>query len=118
MENGQVMRYSEAFKLKVIRDIEAGRMNLLQARNRYQIGSCSAIRAWLMKYGKNHLLTKVVRVETTDERDRLKQLEKEKQRLESALAQAHMKVMALEELIAQAEDEYKIDIKKNSGPKP
>lgn len=115
MEIGHVVRYSEAFKLKVIRDIEDGKMNLLQAQRRYQLGSYSVIKSWLKKYGKNHLLSKVVRVETTDERDRLKALEKETQRLESALAQAQLKVMALEELITVAEEEYKIDIKKNFG---
>ena len=115
MEEGTIVRYSDAFKMKVIQDLESGKMNLDQARRRYGIGGTSSIRSWLKKYGKHHLLGKVVRVEAADERDRLKALEQDKQRLESALAQAHLKVMALEELIKVAEEEYKIDIKKNSG---
>jgi len=109
-------RYSEAFKIQVIQEIESGKMRIGQARKRYGLGGDGTIRGWLNKYGKQHLLGKVVRVETPDERDRLKAIEKDKKQLESALAQTQLKVMALEELIRVAEEEYKIDIKKNSGP--
>lgn len=113
METNQYLRYSEAFKLEVIQEIEAG-MNLTQVGKRYGVSTCG-VRRWLAKYGKNHLLSKVVRVETLDEKDRMKELEKEKQRLESALAQTQLKVIALEEMIRLAEVTYKVDIKKNSG---
>jgi len=46
--------------------------------------------------GKNHLLNKIVRIELTDEVNMLKQKEKEKRELESAFAQAHLKIMSLE----------------------
>ena len=65
--------------------------------------------------GKGHLLEKVVHVGTPEERDNVKGLEKDKQRLESALAQSQLKVLALEELIRLAEQMYKVDFKKNSG---
>ena len=115
MERSVSIRYSEAFKMKVVQEIEHGKMNVGQACRRYGIGGDASVRSWIVKFGKNHLLGKVVRVETIDERDRLKILAQDKQRLESALAQSQLKVMALEELIKMAEEEYKIDIKKNSG---
>lgn len=52
-----------------------------------------------------------------DEKDRIKQLEAEKQKLESALAQAHVKNLFLEELIVLAKEEYDIDVKKNFATK-
>src|ERR1041385_764050 len=92
-------RYSEAFKKQVLDDIETGPMSLSQAARSYEIGTCTTINNWLRQRGKDHLVPKVVRVETIDDRERIKALLAEKQRLESALAQSQLKVMALEELI-------------------
>ena len=115
MEPMAYLRYSESFKLKVIQEIESGKMTVNGAHLRYGIGSTDTIRRWAKKYGKNHLLGKEIRVETREEKDRLRELGKDKQRLESALAQSQLKVMALEKLIEIAEKHYKVDIKKNSG---
>ena len=52
-----------------------------------------------------------------DEKDRIKQLEVDKQKLESALAQAHLKNLFLEELIVLTKEEYDIDVKKNFATK-
>ena len=51
------------------------------------------------------------------EADRIKELEREKQKLEAALAQAHLKIITLESTIESAEEIYKIDLKKKSGTK-
>jgi transposase-like protein len=45
---------------------------------------------WVRHYGKSHLLKKVVRVETTDDRNELKRLKAECRRLKEALADAHL----------------------------
>lgn len=114
METQRCVRYSEAFKGQILSEIESGRMTRGEIRRRYGV-SLSSIREWMGTHGKTHLLDKVVHVETPEERDRVKGLEKEKQRLESALAQSQLKVLALEEMIRLAERMYKVDIKKNSG---
>ena len=88
-----VKRYSEAFKRKVIGEIEAGTMSVGEAKKVYDIRGAGTVRTWLKKYGKNHLMAKVVRIETVGEVNRVKQLEKEKRDLESALAQAHLKAI-------------------------
>jgi transposase-like protein len=118
MPEGITKRYSEAFKAQVIKEIEAGTVGMAEARRRYGIAGSGTIHWWLKKRGQNHLLNKVVRVERADERDRVKELESEKRRLESALAQSQLKVLALEELIKVAEEKYRFDIKKKSGGKP
>ncbi len=111
------VRYSQAFRRQVVQDIENGRFTIHGASQRYGI-AYGAVQYWLRREGKKHLLGKVVRVETVDERDRIKQLEQEKQALESALAQTQLKLLAMEKLIEVAEEHYKIDIKKNSGQPP
>ena len=106
--------YSTAFKLKVISQIESGQFSIEEARRIYNIGGGSTIHQWIKKYGKNHLLSKVVRIEMRGEKDHLKKLEKEKSELESALAKAHLKIMALESLIESAEEDLGIELKKST----
>lgn len=111
-------RYSNAFKLKVISEIESGKYTMHQAKQVYDIGGMGTISYWLKKYGKNHLLNKVVRIQMKNEADKIKQLKNEKQELESALAQAHVKIVCLESLVECAEQEFSVDLKKNFGTKP
>jgi len=81
------IRYSEAFKRQVVSELESGRFSSQeQARSFYGIGSGMTIHHWVEAYGKNHLLCKVVRVETTNERNQIKALKRRIRELEQALA--------------------------------
>jgi transposase len=112
-----VYRYSTAFKQKVVGEIESGGLTILEAQRLYGINGATTIQAWIKKLGKNHLLNKIVRIEMKDEKDRIKELEKKVRDLESALANAHVKNIALESLIEVAEEHYEVDFKKNFGGK-
>lgn len=112
-----VIRYSFAFKQKVISEIESGKYNIEEARRIYSIGGADTIQRWLKLYGKEHLLCKVVRVEMRGEKDRIKALEKRERELEKALADAHLKLIAMETLIENAKTHYNLDLKKNFGSK-
>ena len=108
-------RYSLAFKQKVISEIESGKLTIGEARKIYDIKSSETLYKWLRKFGKNHLINKVVRIEMKDEKDKIKELERQKQQLESALAQAHLKNLCLESLIECVEEHYQVDVKKIFG---
>lgn len=110
-------RYSAAFKQKVVSEIESGKISIEEARKIYDIRGGSTVQDWIKKLGKNHLLSKVVRIEMKDERDRIKELEKEIRKLKTTLADEHIKNIALESLIEVADEHYNIDIKKNFGGK-
>ena len=112
-----IIRYSTAFKQKVISEIESGKFSIEKARKIYDIGASSTIHRWIKKFGKNHLIAKVVRIEMRNEQDKLKQLEQKIQQLESALAQSHLKNICLESMIECVEEHYHIDVKKNFGTK-
>ena len=101
----------------MVSEIETGKLSIAEARRVYDIQGGETIARWLRKLGKQHLLNKVVRIEMKDENDRVKQLEKEKRDLESALAQTHLKNLHLEALIEIARKRYNIDLKKNIGQK-
>ena len=86
-----VIKYSEAFKLQVVREIESGSYSCCYAAsNAYGIRGAVTVSRWVRHYGKSHLLKKVVRVETADERNELKRLKAECRRLKEALADAHL----------------------------
>jgi hypothetical protein len=81
------MRYSKAFQQQVVREIETGRFSgVHQARMHYEIGGCDTIARWMKKFGKNAVMTKVVRVEKQSETDELKRLRDRVQQLEKAVA--------------------------------
>lgn len=113
-EQRSVIRYSPAFKRKVVEEIESGKFTVGEIRRIYDIRGSDTIERWLKKFGREHLLSRVIRVEMKDEKDRLKELERQKRELESALAQAHLKILSLETMIDIAEDQFDIKIKKKS----
>lgn len=83
--------YSESFKLQVLRELEAGRFQSKASAARvYGIRGAETITRWARKYGKNHLLGKIVRVETPKEINEAKELQKRVRELEKALADAYL----------------------------
>jgi len=86
------VRYSEAFKLQVLRELEDGRFPSRSAAARtYGIRGQGTIEYWARKYGKLHILGKVIRVETPQEGNEARELRKRVRELEKALADAHLK---------------------------
>jgi transposase len=87
----KTVRYSEAFKLQVLRELETGRWESREAAARaYGLSGHATITYWVRKYGKEHLMGKVIRVETAKEINEVKELRKRVRELEKALADAHL----------------------------
>ncbi len=83
----KIIRYSESFKHSVVRAIEEGEVdNCAQASQKFGVRGRSTVGSWVLKYGKNHLIGKVIRVETADEKNELKRLKRRIQLLERTLA--------------------------------
>lgn len=117
MEAKIVKQYSTAFKVKVVSEIEGGDLTISQARRRYGLAGGSTVYRWLKQYGKHYQGAKIVRIQDPKEVDRTKQLEKEKQELESALAAAHLTILRLESTIEVAGEMYGVDLKKKFASK-
>ncbi len=97
MRRGTMVRYSEAFKLQVVSELESGKLgSIAEANRRYGVSGQETVKGWLRKYGKGHLLPRVIRVEKYDEKDRLRELKRENDRLKKALADSHMKAVLYE----------------------
>lgn len=87
----QTVRYSEAFKRRVVGELESGRHPSIEsARKCYGIGGAMTVWSWVRKYGREDLLPKRVRIETLKEQDELKTARKRIRELEAAVADAHI----------------------------
>jgi len=87
----RVVRYSEAFKMQVVDDLEQGRFGSpCEASRAHGIRGCGTVSRWVTQYGKGHLLKKVVRVSKKGEPGEIKRLRDRVRKLEAALADAHM----------------------------
>ena len=89
-----IIRYSEAFKMEVVREMEAEGLSCSAARRKYGIGGRNTVEKWARKYGKG-LIGKVIRVETPQEVNELKKAKERVKRLESLLADTNLE-LALE----------------------
>ena len=117
MSTGQstIIRYSISFKQKVVFEIEEEGLSISEARRRYGIKGGGTIQKWIKKFGKYHLLNKIIKVETMDEKDRIKHLEQENMKLKMALADSLMEKRCLEVVIEEADKELHLDLKKKLG---
>jgi transposase len=83
------VRYSEAFKIQMVRELEAGGLNFNQMMRKYGIRGYGTLQRWVGRYG-NGSIGKVIRVEKPEEINELKRLKERVKRLESALADANL----------------------------
>lgn len=103
MNSRTQIRYSIAFKQQVIADLESGRFGSIEAANRhYGIAGKSTVRKWLKKYGRNHLVPKVVRVEKPDEADQIRQLKQQIEQLQKALGRTQLEKILADAFLAEA----------------
>lgn len=92
MKPSETVRYSEAFKQQVIREIASGKFRgPAGATKAYGIAGQGTVRSWLRKYGRPDLMPQRVIITTMAEVDETKALKKRVRELEKALADTHMK---------------------------
>ena len=88
------IRYSEAFKLQVVSELEREGLTAATLTRKYGVRGHGTVIGWVRKYG-NGSRGKVIRVETPQEINELKKLKERVKRLETALADANIE-LALE----------------------
>lgn len=113
--------YSESFKMQIVRELESGKFNSCCAiATHYGIKGGSTVYKWAKKYGRNNLIGKVIRVETVNERNLVKERDKRIRELETlvsnmaldlAIANTYVGIACREANITDVE-EFK---KKNRG---
>ena len=107
--------YSVAFKMQVVAEVENGLISANGARKLYNIQGKDTIASWVEKYGINSKINKVVYVMTQDEELELVRLRKETKRLQRALDDSHLQVLAWESFVEIVEEDLQVDLKKKFG---
>ena len=109
-EQRVVKKYSSAFKLKVVNEIESGKLSIPRAREIYDIGGSHTVERWIKNLGKNHLLSKVVRIEMKDEKDKVKELKERVRQLEKLLANKELDNLMSEAFLELMAEDQGIDL--------
>jgi transposase-like protein len=87
----EVIRYSEAFKLRIVEDIGSGKYKSLdEARRRNGIRGGSTVKGWIKRYGREDMLPERVKAETVNGTGELRAARRRIRKLEAALSDAHM----------------------------
>lgn len=103
------IRYSESFKLEVIRRMEEEGLSATGVANRYEIKGQSTIKRWLARYGKNQLMAKQVLVMNIKEQDALKRLKEENAELRKLVVKFQLENLANESYLEIACEQLGID---------
>jgi transposase-like protein len=120
MNSRIVKRYSEAFKQQIVEEIESGQGTLQEVRRKYGL-SVNTIQYWIKRMGKLGLLPNLIRVEKPDERDRIKDLERQIRQLKESLADTQVDSLINKkyfEILCREQGLDPEEVKKNLSAKP
>ena len=116
--------YSMSFKLQIVQEIERGELTVTESTKTYGIQNRSTVVKWLRKFGNfdwenqtPFTMSKSPEQKIMELEAKVKLLEKQKSFLERQAFVADKKAIIFDMMIDIAEEEYKIDIRKNSPPK-
>ena len=110
-------KYETSFRRWLVCEIESKRMGIQEARIRFNLPYHfeALYKQWQKKYSDDIILT--LPLMSANERTDNQELEQRVKVLEKQLELAQMKIVALNTVIDIAEKDYKLEIRKKSGPK-
>ena len=88
------IRYSRAFKLQAVREVESGQDDACGVQHKYGVKGHGTVTRWVRQLGSGQY-GKIIRVEKADEISEAARLRRQLQAAKGALADAHME-LALE----------------------
>jgi len=88
----KVIRYSHAFKMQVVREVESGQKDTQAVRRKYDIKGAGTVMRWVRQFGSGKY-GKVIRVERPDEITETARLRIQLRQAKEALANAHMELV-------------------------
>lgn len=109
--------YSEAFKKEMVSLFESGKFSVLQLEKLYGVKN-NSIYHWIYKYSTfNEKGVRVMEMKQSST-SKLKALSNQVKKLEQVVGQKQIQIDYLEQLIAMASEEFKVDIKKKCNIQP
>lgn len=108
----KVKRYSESFRRQVVGEYEAG-SSIPELQKKYAINGTMTIYRWIQKYGREGFRHELVRIQTVDEVQRVKELEKQVKELQGALGRMTLEKLKLESILEVLQEGRQEVVKKN-----
>jgi len=115
-KKNQIRRFSEAFKMEKVKEIEEKTITVLQLSRIYEV-SQTAIYKWIRKYSKYTEKRERLVVEKESESYRTYQLQRKVAELERLLGQKEAELSYLEKVIEAGNELLGEDLKKKYEPK-
>jgi len=113
-------RYSEAFRIQVVREYEKSGASLNALRKKYGV-SIKTLKQWIKRYSREGVREELMIIQSPEEQNRIKELEGLIRQQERVIAQLSLDKLMLESTVTVLEREYGIEAKKNeprSSQKP
>jgi transposase-like protein len=99
-----VIRYSRAFKMQCVREVESGKSCAYTVQRKYKIKGTATVMRWVRHLGSGQY-GKIIRVEKAHEVNEAGQLRGELRRVKEALADTHMELALEQAFLAVACEE-------------
>lgn len=109
--------FSNSFKKQKVKEIEQNLVTIAEISREYQV-SRSSIYKWIYKFSKHRKKGVKQVIESMSDTKKIAALKKQIKELERKVGQKQIEIEFKEKMIELAEEQYGIDIKKNSGSKP
>ena len=114
------IRYSKAFKLQAVREVESGQNCAQAVQRKYGIKGSGTVTGWVRRLGSGKH-GKIIRVEKPDEISEAARLRRQLQLAKGALADAHMELVlekAFLSVACEQLDQTVEGFKKKHGGRP
>jgi len=109
-----IKRYSEAFRIQVVREYEESGSSIYELHKKYNIGK-TTIQKWINRYSKEGVRHRLMVIQSPEEQNRIKELEDRIRRQEELIARLALDKLMLESTLEVIERDYGIDVKKNAS---
>jgi transposase-like protein len=100
----KVIRYSKAFKMQCMREVESGKSCASTVQRKYKIKGTATVMRWVRQFGSGRY-GKIIRVEKVDEINEAGQLRTQLRRVKEALADTHLELALEQAFLAVACEE-------------
>ncbi len=97
----KTIRYSQAFKRQLVREVEAGERSAKAVERKYDIKGNGTVIRWVRQLGSGKY-GKIIRVERPEEVNEAARLRAQLRRAKEALAEAHMELALERAFLAEA----------------
>ncbi len=106
-----IKRYTESFKLQVVREYEAG-ASAHSLKQKYGITGSTTIKSWVNKYGRAGYRSEMTYIQTAEDQHEFKAMKARISELESALAETVLENRLLKTTLEVAGQALDMDLKK------